>query len=126
MSKRNMSADAMRDAIPSPLVTRDLNLIARAVNEARKRELGLLPQLSDTVPPSEPPAISPVDSRPQPHRVSAWRHDGGMTNTNHGTLEAARDHAATLSYVLFWKYAVVALVPFPRVLETKSIAEPVS
>jgi hypothetical protein len=128
-----------------PGLDRDaVNEIARAVVDARKRDLKLLDasdprapreigrwelkdgkfvqtKLDDTTPPVEPPAVPPVASDITPHRVSAWRHTGSMANSVHDSLEHARLFAATLSAEFFWKYAIVRLGGWPTVIETKPI-----
>lgn len=64
------------------------------------------PQLADTIPPTtEPPAILPV-KRPRVHHVVAWRNDGGLDSTRHETEELAREHAGSLCYLVYYKFAI--------------------
>ena len=73
----------------------------REITDAEKRR-----SLSDTIPPSEPPAAPLPVKRPAECRVIAWRHDGGLDDTKHPTVERATAHAHGLHWAVYWKYAL--------------------
>lgn len=63
--------------------------------------------LCDTIPPVKPPAAPAPYKRPKAHSLVAWRDDGGGLQTwHHDTLEAAQSAAKSLSWVVYWKYAI--------------------
>ena len=69
-------------------------------------EIPFAPALADTIPPvATPPAPLPV-KRPVECRVVAWRHDGGLDDTRHPTIEHAREHVKALHWAIYWKYAL--------------------
>jgi hypothetical protein len=102
---------------------------AQRRNRDNIRELGrfelkggkMVPVLADTIPPVEPPPPVAL-AQPKAHRVVAWRHDGGLRTTDHATLEAAREAADALSFVIYWKFMIMcgremvarALIEEPR------------
>lgn len=65
------------------------------------------PSLADVPPRVEPPSLPVVDPSPKSHRLVAWRHDGGLQNFTYNTLEVAREHARALSWVIYWKWAIM-------------------
>jgi hypothetical protein len=65
------------------------------------------PKLADPTPPVEPPSFLPY-ARPTPHRLVAWRHDNGLEDTRHDSLELARERARELHWAVYWKYAIMA------------------
>jgi hypothetical protein len=69
-------------------------------------EIPFAPVLGDTVPPVEPPAAPLPTKRPVECRVVAWRHDGGMDNTKHETIEGATAYALGLHWAIYWKSAI--------------------
>lgn len=73
------------------------------VREANKLE----PQLSDTIPPTEPPP-DVLLAKPRQHRVMAWRWDGRRPdNILYDTKETAIEAARGLSFVVHYKYVVM-------------------
>jgi hypothetical protein len=69
-------------------------------------EIPFAPMLGDTIPPSEPPPAPLPAKRPAECRVIAWRHDGGLDDTKHLTVERATAHAHGLHWAVYWKYAL--------------------
>ena len=69
-------------------------------------EIPFAPILANTIPPIEPPAAPLPTKRPAECRVVAWRHDGGMDNTKHETIEGATAHALALHWAIYWKSAI--------------------
>ena len=69
-------------------------------------DIPFAPLLADTVPPVEPPPAPLPVKRPQTCRVVAWRHDGGLDNTTHSTIESATAFAKALHWAIYWKYAI--------------------
>ena len=69
-------------------------------------DIPFAPLLADTVPPVEPPPAPLPVKRPQSCRVVAWRHDGGLDNTVHCTIESATAFAKALQWAIYWKYAI--------------------
>ena len=69
-------------------------------------DIPFAPLLSDTVPPVQPPPAPLPVKRPAQCRVVAWRHDGGLDNTLHSTIESATAFAKALHWVIYWKYAI--------------------
>ena len=72
----------------------------------RMDDIPFAPLLADTVPPVEPPPAPLPVKRPQSCRVVAWRHDGGLDNTVHCTIESATVFAKALHWAIYWKYAI--------------------
>jgi hypothetical protein len=87
-------------------------------DRARERHAA---KLADTIPPIEPPP-SVLLAQPRAHRVVAWRHDGGIDNTQLATLELAREFAARCHWAIYWKTMIMcgremvarALIEEPR------------
>lgn len=69
-------------------------------------EIPFAPVLADTVPPVEPPPAPMPIKRPAEVRVVAWRHDGGLDNFKHSTIESATLFARSLHWAIYWKYAL--------------------
>ena len=69
-------------------------------------DIPFAPVLADTVPPVEPPPAPLPVKRPRSCRVVAWRHDGGLDNTSHATIESATAFARALHWAIYWKYAL--------------------
>ena len=69
-------------------------------------DIPFAPLLADTVPPVEPPPAPLPVKRPRSCRVVAWRHDGGLDNTSHATIESATAFARALHWAIYWKYAL--------------------
>ena len=70
-------------------------------------EIPFAPLLSDTIPPVKPPSPALPVKRPQACRLIGWRHDGGLRDTRHETLEHAQAAATELHPVLYWKCAIM-------------------
>jgi hypothetical protein len=69
-------------------------------------EIPFAPILADTIPPVEPPPAPLPVKRPAECRCVAWRHDGGMDNTKHETIERATAFATTLHWTTYYKFAL--------------------
>jgi hypothetical protein len=93
----------MIDFDTTPQATR---IPARAPQAPRIHTGPTGPKLADPRPPT-PPVAPVLLAQPRAHRVVAWRHDGGMRDTTHGTLESAREALRALHWAIYWKACIL-------------------